>query len=198
MNVQKRMSPITAFFLGLFAVVAIGITSGTLITLYGMYVIDAKASSVLGFAKGTITGLPDLLEALPPAVSDVLDDRRAPEYAAQLEIDVNLITDERSGGIRPVLTITNTGDRVVSMLAVRVATPITCRFGIGPRWSRPRWRSRMIGGARCSPTAGATSSCRVTLAVTRSPTCNASPPFRRSRNSGCGSRKKRPSRSPLR
>lgn len=121
MNVQKRMSPITAFFLGLFAVVAIGITSGTLITLYGMYVIDAKASSVLGFAKGTITGLPDLLEALPPAVSDVLDDRRAPEYAAHLEIDVNLITDERSGGIRPVLTITNTGDRVVSMLAVRVA-----------------------------------------------------------------------------
>ena len=121
MNVQKRMSPITAFFLGIFSVIAIGIASGTLITLYGMYVIDAKASSVLGLAKGTITGLPDLLDSLPPAVSDVLNDRRAPEYAAQLEIDVHLITDERSGGVRPVLTVTNTGDEVVSMLAVRVA-----------------------------------------------------------------------------
>jgi hypothetical protein len=64
--------------------------------------------------------LPELIEALPPAVGDLLNDRRAPEYTANLKVDVKLATDERDR-LRPVMTIRNDGDEVVSMLAVRVA-----------------------------------------------------------------------------
>ena len=121
MNSQKRMSPLTALFLGLFGVAAVGITAGSLIALYGMHIVDDKASSIIGFAKGTIQGLPDIIDSLPAAVSDALSDRRAPEYASHLEIDVDFIEGNRANEVRPVLTIINHGDEVVSMLAVRVA-----------------------------------------------------------------------------
>jgi hypothetical protein len=108
-------------FLGLFGVTAVGITAGSLIVLYGMHVVDGKASSIIGFAKNTIEGLPDLVDSLPVVVADALSDRRAPDYASNIKIDVNLIEGKRAGTVRPVLTISNNGDQVVSMLAVRVA-----------------------------------------------------------------------------
>ena len=125
MTGHARMSPLTALFLGLFGVGAVGIASGTAVVLYGMRIIDSKASDVLGFAEGSLAGvldtLPELLESLPPTLADVLNDRRVPEYAAEIDIDAAFVTDDRNGGLRPVLTITNNGSEVVSLLAVRVA-----------------------------------------------------------------------------
>lgn len=121
MNEQRRMSPVTAFFLGIFGVVGVVIVSATLLTTYAMYIVDSKTDGVLGFAKTTIEGLPDLVDSLPPALGELLNDHREPEYASNIKIDVQMITDERTNTVRPVLTITNEGDEVVSMLAVRVA-----------------------------------------------------------------------------
>ncbi|MGB2984380.1 MAG: hypothetical protein WBE26_00740 [Phycisphaerae bacterium] len=122
---QNRMSPLTALFIGIFGVGAVGIASGAAIVLYSMRIIDTRATELLGFAENTVGGtleaLPELLESLPPTLKDLLNDQRAPEYAANIDVDVNFIADERSGGLRPVLTITNNGSEVVSMLAVRVA-----------------------------------------------------------------------------
>ena len=121
MNEQRRMSPVTAFFLGIFGVVGVVIVSATLLTTYAMYIVDSKTDGVLGFAKTTIEGLPDLVGSLPPALGELLNDHREPEYASNIKIDVQMITDERTNTVRPVLNITNEGDEVVSMLAVRVA-----------------------------------------------------------------------------
>ncbi len=122
---HTRMSPLTALFLGIFGVGAVGIASGTVVVLYGMRIIDTNASAVLGFADttigGTLENLPELLEALPEAVQDLLSDRRAPDYAANMDVAVDFVVDERSGGLRPAMTITNNGDRVVTLLAIRVA-----------------------------------------------------------------------------
>ena len=121
MTVQKRMSPLTALFLGIFGVGAVGIAAGSSIVLYAMRILDTKGSEILGFAEGTVAALPSVIDALPPAINDLLNDRRAPEYARQLDIDVRLTAGEQPGSWRPVLTITNQGEEVVSMLAVRVA-----------------------------------------------------------------------------
>ena len=121
MNEQRRMSPLTAFFLGIFGVVGVAVVSGTMLTTYALYIVDSKTDGVLGFAKTTIEGLPDLVGSLPPALGELLNDHRDPQYALNIKIDVQMITDERTDTLRPVLTITNDGDEVVSMLAVRVA-----------------------------------------------------------------------------
>lgn len=121
MTGQSRMSPMTAFFIGLFGVGAVGIASGATIVLYGLRIIDQKATAIVGLAENTVTGLPELIASLPPALGDVLNDRRAPEYASNVDVELNFVTSERKGGLQPVMTITNKGSEVISMLAVRVA-----------------------------------------------------------------------------
>ncbi len=121
MTGPSRMSPMTALFLGLFGVGAVGIASGTGVVLYGMRILNSNATMLVGLADTTIAGLPDLIEKLPPALADLLDDRRAPEYVENLDVKVVFLTDEKSGRVRPVMTVTNNGASVVTMLAIRVA-----------------------------------------------------------------------------
>lgn len=118
---KSRMSPMTALFLGMFFVGGLGIASGTAVVLYTMHIVDQKAGSLIRFADNTVEGLPELLKSLPPTLADMLHDRRSPEYASKIDVDVRLIADEVNGTVRPVLTIKNTGDEVVSMLSLRVA-----------------------------------------------------------------------------
>lgn len=118
---RTRMSPMTALFFGIFFVGGLTIASATMVVLYTMRIADSNAAKLLHFADNTIDGLPELLKSLPPALADVLHDRRAPEYASKLAVDVKFINDETSETLRPVLTVTNTGDEVVSLLALRVA-----------------------------------------------------------------------------
>jgi len=111
----------TALFLGLFFVGAVTIASAATVILYGMRIVDSNASALIHFAGNTVEGLPELVQSLPPAIGDLLHDRRAPDYAGKINVDVKLTTDDESGAVRPVLTIKNKGDEVVSLLAVRVA-----------------------------------------------------------------------------
>lgn len=121
MNNPTRMSPMTALFLGVFFVGAVTIGSAATVVLYGMRIVDTKASALIRFAGNTVEGLPELVQSLPPAIGDLLHDRRAPEYAGKINVEVKLVADDASGVVRPVLTVRNTGDEVVSLLAVRVA-----------------------------------------------------------------------------
>ena len=121
MTGPTRMSPMTALFLGLFGVLAVGITSGAGVVLYGLRIANLNASSLLNLADSTIAGLPELIERLPPALADLFDDRRAPDYAENLDVKVTFLADTHSDRIRPVLTVINNGSRVVTMLTIRVA-----------------------------------------------------------------------------
>lgn len=118
---KSRMSPMTALFLGMFFVGGLGIASATAVVMYTMRIIDQKAGSLIRFADNTVDGLPELLKSLPPSLAEILEDRRSPEYASKIDVDVKLIADEVNGTVRPVLTVKNTGDEVVSMLSLRVA-----------------------------------------------------------------------------
>ena len=117
---RTRMSPLTAMFLGMFFVGGLVIASATAVVLYSMRIIDHKSASLLNFAGNTVEGLPELLKSLPPALADVLNDRRAPEYVGNLDVQVRFLSDS-DRGVQPVLTVKNNGNEVVSMLALRVA-----------------------------------------------------------------------------
>jgi len=121
MQSPTRMSPMTALFLGIFGVGAVGITAGTAILVYTLRIVDQKATSLIGFAGETIHSLPDLFASLPPAIGEVLSDRRAPDYVGSIESSVRFVLNESGDAVRPVVTVTNKGNEVVSMLGVRVA-----------------------------------------------------------------------------
>lgn len=118
---QNRMSPLTALVIGVFGIGAVGIASGSAIVLYGMRIININASAIVGLAENTVEGLPELIESLPPALGDLFNDRRAPDYASQIDVAVRLVPHDRRDGLRPVLTVTNNGSKVISLLGVRVA-----------------------------------------------------------------------------
>ncbi len=120
-TVKQRMSPLTALFLGLFGVVGLGVASGTVIVAYGMRVVDQSSEGIVGIVKSAVKGLPDFLDALPDAATELLADRRAPEYLQNLDVKAKFVVDSRSGAARPTLTIHNRGETMVSLLAVRVA-----------------------------------------------------------------------------
>lgn len=121
---HNRMSPLTALFIGIFGVGAVGIASGTAIVLYGMRIIDRSAFEVLGITENTLgstlESLPQMLDSLPEAVGELLNDRRVPQYRSQVEVTAEFMLDERGNERRPVLTVRNTGEEVISLLAVRV------------------------------------------------------------------------------
>lgn len=124
MNTPGRMSPLTALFLGIFGVGAVGIASGTTVVLYGLKIIDHRADHLVGLADdlvgGAIENLPAWLEALPPSIKEMLNDRRAPEYVKEIDVQAMFISGEPNGGSRAVVTVTNRGEEVVTLLAVRV------------------------------------------------------------------------------
>jgi len=121
MGPQGRMSPLSAFFFGLFGVGAVTITGVTSIVLYGMRVIDKRSDAIFGIVGSTVEHLPDLMEQLPKALGDLLQDRRAFEYAPNIEVAAKFLFDEKRDRVRPSLVITNKGSEVISLMAVRVA-----------------------------------------------------------------------------
>lgn len=120
MHQPTRMSPLTAFFLGLSTCGVALILSVAVVLICGMKIAEYNVTEAVQFASRTLDGLPKLLENLPPALADAMNDRRAPDYAAKVHTSVKFI-DEGNGQIRPVLTLTNSGEETVSLLSLRVA-----------------------------------------------------------------------------
>lgn len=120
MTGQNRMSPLTAMVIGIFGVGAVTITSATAVVLYALNVVDKNASVLIRIAENGIESLPEVLESLPD-LADTLAGRRMFDYADNLEVEVHFVATSREGRIRPVMTVTNRGNEVVSTLAIRVA-----------------------------------------------------------------------------
>lgn len=105
---------------GISGVLITTIVCGSGLALYGMNLIDRKSGDLTSLGTELVAALPGIIEALPPWLSDAVDDRRDPSYRSQLEIEVAIAGDEDSSWRRPVLTVKNNGEEIVSVLAVRI------------------------------------------------------------------------------
>ena len=123
MNVQKRMSVFTAIALGITAIVVTAIVSASAIVVYGMAIVDAKTDGVINTIETLVEELPTLKAALPPALTDAMADERKPDYRELLDINVDFQrSDTRDHVGETTISVSNNGDEVVSMLAMRLVT----------------------------------------------------------------------------
>jgi len=121
--VYRKYTFLSAAALGLSAVLIAMIVSGTVIVLYGVHLAGEKSERVITLAQSAIRGLPDLAESLPPVLSDMLDDRRQPDYCGQLAITASLTSQPGPyDGTRTAIEIVNNGKEVVSLLGLRIIT----------------------------------------------------------------------------
>lgn len=119
-TVRKR-GFLSSLALGLSAVIITITLSGTAVTLYTVHLVSEKTERVVDLAQSAIRGLPELQKSLPPAVADMLDDRRQPDYSDKLKISARLTTQPgREGDLRTAIEVVNNGPEVVSAMSLRV------------------------------------------------------------------------------
>lgn len=169
MTEQRRMSPMTALFIGLFGLGVVTVGSAAAVIIYSLSIAESKIDKVFSLAENTVANLPEVIEALPENVTALLG-RRAPEYIDNVSVDAKLVND-RHGGAYPVVAVNNKGGEVISMLAIRVvaldergdpvrewtevvATPLGFNNDLrGPLWPH-KVRQVPLRGCRHSGTGG--------------------------------------------
>jgi hypothetical protein len=117
----RKHTFLSSVALGLSAIVITLVVSGTVVLLYGVHLASEKSERVISLAQGAVHGLPELAGALPPVLSDMLDDRREPDYSRQLGITAKLAPAARPyDDTRMAIEIVNNGSEVVSLLSLRI------------------------------------------------------------------------------
>jgi len=117
----RKHSFLSSVAKGLSAILITLILSGTGVLVYGVHLASEKSDRVSSLAQGAVRGLPELTESLPPVLSDMLDDRRQPDYSNALAITAKLTTAPGPyDGTRTAIEVVNNGSEVVSLLSLRV------------------------------------------------------------------------------
>ena len=156
--IYKRHTFLSALAMGLSAIIIAFIVSCTVVIIYGMNFAGDKSEEVVALVEKAISGLPELQESLPPALADMLNDRRQPDYSTQLDITAKTsLLPADKGTVKTTVEVVNNGSEVVSLLTLRVvvltsqndiitesnefvATPITTKHD--------NWRGLLMPGSR--------------------------------------------------
>ena len=117
----KKHTFLSSLALGLSAVVITIIISCTVVIIYGVHFAGDRSEKLVSLVGDAVGGLPELRQALPPALADVLDDRRQPQYAGELEISATTaLTPDQHRSVRTRIEIVNEGSEIVSLLCLRI------------------------------------------------------------------------------
>ncbi|MHC4324599.1 MAG: hypothetical protein ACYSUX_10030 [Planctomycetota bacterium] len=155
--IYKRHTFLSALAMGLSAVIIAFIVSCTVVIVYGMNFAGDKSEEVVSLLEQAIKGLPELQESLPPALADMLDDRRQPDYSSQLDINTNTTLLPADGGtVKTTIEIVNKGSEVVSLLSMRVVVLTSGNdiitesneWGATPIAADHDWRGPLMPGSR--------------------------------------------------
>lgn len=119
--IYKKHTFLSALVMGLSAITISILICGTVLIIYGSMFMSDKSDSLFALVGEAIKGLPKLQEALPSALTDVLDDRRDPNYASELDIVASMTNaPDQMGMMRTKIEIVNKGTKAVSLLCLRV------------------------------------------------------------------------------
>lgn len=155
--IYKRHTFLSALAMGLSAIIIAFIVSCTVVIIYGMNFAGDKSEEVVSLVEEAIRGLPDLQKSLPPALADMLDDHRQPDYGTQLDIQATTtLLPDNKGTVKTTIEIANNGSEVVSLLSLRVVV-LTSRneviaesneWGATPIAADDDWRGPLMPGSR--------------------------------------------------
>jgi hypothetical protein len=155
--IYKRHTFLSALAMGVSAVIIAFIVSCTVVIIYGMNFAGNKSEELVSLAEEAIRGLPKLQESLPPALADILNDRRQPDYSSQLTITPStILLPADNGTVKTTIEIVNNGKEVVSLLSLRVVV-LTSRneiitesneWAATPIAADEDWRGPLMPGSR--------------------------------------------------
>ncbi|MFO0838972.1 MAG: hypothetical protein U1D55_10645 [Phycisphaerae bacterium] len=118
--IVKKGGFLSSLAVGFFTCITTTVICGSVLGLYGMHIMNTKASQILSFGSGVIEKLPEWQKALPPAVAEAIHDRRAPEYRENVKVSVEATPGRRADRGRVVVEVKNNGNEAISLLALRL------------------------------------------------------------------------------
>jgi hypothetical protein len=117
----RKHTFLSSVAMGFSAVVITIILCCTAVLLHTVHLAGEKSERLVTLAQSAVKGLPELEKALPPVLSDMLDDHRQPDYAGKLAITAKVSPQPgRHGLTRTAIEIVNNGQEVVSLLSLRI------------------------------------------------------------------------------
>ena len=117
----KKHTFLSSVAMGLSAIAITIIISCTVLVIYGIHFAGDRSEKLVSLVGDAVGGLPDLRQALPPALADVLDDRREPQYAGELDISAaTALTADQHRSVRTKIEVVNEGSEIVSLLCLRI------------------------------------------------------------------------------
>lgn len=152
----KKYSFLTVLAMGLAAIGVGFIVSCTVMIIYGINTIGNEPEEFISLVEDVMRRVPVLRKSFSPALSDVLDDCRRPDYRDQLEVTTRTQTlRDAEGRLRTVVTVVNKGPETVSLLPLRVAVldsngtivAETDEFAATPLVAEPYWRGPLTPGS---------------------------------------------------
>ncbi len=155
--ILKKRTFLSSVALGLSSLAITFVICCTVLIMYGLHFAGERTDRVISLAQNAVQGLPTLLESLPPAAADMLNDRRQPDYGQRLAIKAQLITRPGSDSVtRTGIEIVNNGNEVVSVLALRILVldehgqlrSETQEWAATPFAAENPWRGPIMPGSR--------------------------------------------------
>jgi len=155
--VKKRMSFLSvALLCGTSIVITTILTAGGLAG-YGLRFVDHKTETLPALIAQVAEKLPQIYDALPPALVDAMDDERRPEYRDQLRVSVRLgEVSDPWGGRRAIVEVENKGEDTVNLLSMRIVSldkrgePLDeqCTWAATPLQMDDSWRGPLLPRSR--------------------------------------------------
>lgn len=153
----RKHTFLSALAMGISAIAITLVISCTVLIIYGMNFAGTQSEKIVSLAENAVRGLPELQKSLPPVLGDLLNDRRQPDYQAQLDISAKtILLPDKNGMVRTTVEVVNNGNEVVSLLSLRVVV-LTANneiltesneWGATPIAADHDWRGPLMPGSR--------------------------------------------------
>lgn len=121
--VNKRGGFLSALAFGFFGLLTTTIVCASGLGFYALHVANSNVGEIVNLGKdlglGVLDGFPKWVEALPPVITDAINDRRDPSYRSELSVDA-IVARAADGHARAIVTVRNSGDETVSLLMARI------------------------------------------------------------------------------
>jgi hypothetical protein len=118
--IVKKDGFFTAVARGFFGLLTTTVVCATGIGVYSLHVVDKKFGDIRSIGESVVSGMPRWRESLPPILADAINDRRAADYASNIDVKVRLVDGKRRDRQRAVIEVTNNGDETISLLSLNI------------------------------------------------------------------------------
>lgn len=117
--VVRKGGFLSAFCYGFFGLLTTCVLCGSGLGFYALHTFRASGGDVAAVVGRIAESLPEWQKALPPALADAVNDVRAADYVAQVNVTAQVV-ESRRDRVKVLIEATNKGARTVSMLALNV------------------------------------------------------------------------------